>query len=677
MSNDISKNSFTWLGLMVTGALLCIPMSLTAYESESSDYLRDLDRALGIGSQFGRWNSVITLVYDPDGAPALFSDTNEMLAFLEEAAGEWELVSGIRFNVASADSAVPNDDGEDPEDKDGLVRVHWTNIGGASGRAGPDGDYYDDGLGYFPYIDGSVQLNENPDTWDYKEELLPVLVHEFGHLMGLGHSDNPDSVMFANPYNHLRHPRADDILAARALYGDGTLVLTDVAEPLEQWLFEAPAQANESDLEYLFTANQFADHGAYISVNSDTPVSEINESTTDSGFVRFNFGGIGNFDNTVDIDLETTIYIVDPFGYLYEETDWEIECGAGAACDGGWVSLSTALAMKTIPGEWTVHIVDDDSGLSLLTLPFDVNTTPDYNRAPKASVALTRASSTSLVIELLVEDPENNDVEVIWHPFGNLGDQDSDGFLDTEVRDAVRSGGTVGRVISFNDSDDGTIYIELVDDQPRYDGGIPDSSTAGSGFQNLIAVEVSLPIPSNVSAQVRTSFLTDDDNEAEDAENQTVSQAVIETIASSEALKQPTRADRSASKAAFSAGASADDGVTLSNIFQSGDTITIAGSVIPEMSDIGKAGELFVVLYSITDKTSLTYLDLDGVYNSWNGNLQKLAPAFEIDSLGSMESFEVFTGQVQSGLYRVFLGYSTVESGMLNFNFKAFRVEVD
>ena len=63
-------NLATLAGIFL-GSLVLVPIAL-AWEPQVSDYLRATDPALGIGIEFGRWNSQINLVSDPDGAPAPF-----------------------------------------------------------------------------------------------------------------------------------------------------------------------------------------------------------------------------------------------------------------------------------------------------------------------------------------------------------------------------------------------------------------------------------------------------------------------------------------------------------------------------------------------------------------------------------------------------------------------------
>ena len=67
------------------------------------DFITAIDPALGISVQLGRWNGPINLVYDPDGAPALFSEADEVLALLTDKlllSGSWSVVSGLILLVA-------------------------------------------------------------------------------------------------------------------------------------------------------------------------------------------------------------------------------------------------------------------------------------------------------------------------------------------------------------------------------------------------------------------------------------------------------------------------------------------------------------------------------------------------------------------------------------------------
>jgi len=645
--------------------LLASSFCIMAVEDQSLPE-KDIDAALGINSFFGRWNGPVNLVYDPDGVPGLFSDNNTFLSILEEATQKWELVSGINFNITGVDSDAPDDDNLDNNSQDGLVRIYWNALGGSAGRAGPGIGFYDSDVGYYPYYDGTLELNDNPDSWDSSNELLETLVHELGHLIGLGHSDNPDSVMYANPYNHLNNPREDDIRAVRALYGLGTLDIEDISQPISQWVYEPLPMAPASATEDLFKANLVTDTGAFIELGDDVPLTDVNANTADGLTVFFSYG-LGPSNS--DINIDASVVFVDPFGYVYDDRQTVLECEANFSCGRG-LSISSTSVLKTIPGDWTVYIVDNDNQQTLLEFPFSVNTQVSFNQAPQAEITVEGISNTSINVSLAVSDAESDDITVIWHPHGNLGDQDNDGFLDTEVRDSAQSGQVVSRDINFLNADTHTLYIELIDDSDRYNGSNAGSGPSGDGFQSLIALTVDLPVDSDNNVSIITTY-----GEATASNNNSVSNdEVVDSIAGSTELELITTSDGSSTSAGFGAGASSDSGSSTATDFSDGDEITIAGSVEPQSEDVGEAGEIFIVLY--TDE-GLTYKDLNGDFVTWNGSLKTMEPALETSSLTSLEKFEVFSGSVQSGLYRVFLGYRLTDVGPIHFNAKAFRITVN
>ena len=652
--------------------LLYLPaLSVFAYE-EGTNTERDADAALGINEFFGRWDGAVNLVYDPDGAPVLFANSSDVLEILEEAAGKWEQVSGINFNITGVDSGALDDELLDINSQDGLVRVFWDNIGGAAGLAGPDFDSYDFDVGYYPYYDGSVRLTEVSSVWE-STSLLDTLVHELGHLIGLGHSDNPASVMYANPYNNLLNPREDDIRAARALYGEGTLDIEDISQPVSQWLYQALPLAPASATGNLFKPNLVSDEGVYIDLGDNVALTEINSNTPNGTSVFFSFA-LGPAAS--DINIDASIVYVDPFGYRYDNRETILDCGSGVSCERGFSIASTA-EIKTIPGNWTVYVVDNDSQETLLEFPFTVNSTVNFNAAPEAEITVEGISNTAVNISLNITDADSDTVEVIWHPHGNLGDQNNDGFLDTDIRDTVQSGQSINRDISFLNADTHTLYIELNDNEARYDGSNPGSSSAGDGFQSLIALTVDLPVDSDNNVSITTTYgevSSGGQGGGGGSDDPVSTDEVVNSIADSTALELITASDGSSSSASFGAGASADSGSSTATEFSDGQDITIAGSVEVQSGDIGEAGEVFVVLF--TDD-GLTYMDTNGDYVTWNGSLKTIEPAFSISSLSSVENFGVYSGTVQSGLYRVFLGYRLTADGPIHFNAKAFRITVN
>jgi hypothetical protein len=249
-------------------------------------------------------------------------------------------------------------------------------------------------------------------------------------------------------------------------------------------------------------------------------------------------------------------------------------------------------------------------------------------------------------ISLDVRDTEGDAIEVVWHPQNNQS--------GTSITDNASDGDTVSRDISFITASTHTIFIELRDDSVRYDGSNPGSSGSGDRFQNLIAITVDLPISGGGDVSVRQSYLTGspviDPGGSGGAKT---GQELVNAIGKISSLRLITASDGSSTSAKFGAGASKDGGVTTGTTFNAGDDIVIAASVTPQTSDVGASGDVFVVLYT---SSSLSYLDIDGNFVRWGGSLKNLQPAFERTDLLSSESFEVFSGVVESGLYRIFMG---------------------
>ena len=321
---------------------------------------REVHEALGIDDAFGRWDETVRLVYDPDGAPSRYTNNTQFLALVEDAIEQWERVSGIHFIITGVDASVPNDRGLNDNQQDGLVRIFWGLANGAAGLAGPSYGTYDTNKGYFPFDDGSVELNNSADVIDSDFKLVGVLAHELGHLLGLGHSDNPHSIMYANPYNHLTYPREDDIRAMQTLYGAPATAI-DPATPLAAWVYTKPPVASSSITQFLFKPNSFENKSAYLSLGSET-ITSVTAAAVDNKFVRLNPGGIGSASSRTAININATVIVVDPFGYVIDRLGWELKCAIGFNCGGGFIGLVQTHVVKTMPGNWKIYVVDESTG---------------------------------------------------------------------------------------------------------------------------------------------------------------------------------------------------------------------------------------------------------------------------------------------------------------------------
>jgi hypothetical protein len=152
----------------------------------------------------------------------------------------------------------------------------------------------------------------------------------------------------------------------------------------------------------------------------------------------------------------------------------------------------------------------------------------------------------------------------------------------------------------------------------------------------------------------------------------------VATIANDSQLSFILATGGNTSSAEFFGGSSADGGTTFGNSFLQSENLTIGGGTAPQSADVGKAGEIFIVMRDKqANSDTFYYRDETGNFIRWNTNFNSLGAAYEISSLGSMETFSIYNGTILDGSYRFFLGYSLADgSGPLHFNGQAMQVNI-
>ncbi len=420
---------------------------------------------LGISANFGKWpNGIVPYVYNPTGAPTGYTNDTQVRDWIESAFNEWTGVCNVSFIRSDGDGDGIDATADITNTNDGIVVIVWDNTIGGAGLAGPfSTSASETAIGHWSYVDGSLRLN--PTTFDQtgftdpfqfvnnQDAFESTVAHEAGHVFGLGHSDKPVSIMYADPYNSLNHIRGDDIESCRAIYG--------YSDNLTSPLTYVPPGAGSN---------------TYMTLQLSTVTDFPTEITADDGVTYSdNETLLLRWQHVAGYDDRLTMVMVDPHGYRSLVTDRQIDTTGGGA-GGGFGNMSFG-RLRELPGTWTAYIYDS-SGL-LVTRTIDVNTNlPVVNAPPDGTLTFSENPATRQVSVTVnvTGDNEGDNATVTWH-IPTLGAFD------------VALGGSSGndaRNVTFNDNLDHEIFVEINDDSTRYDGSTPGGAPAGLGFQRLI-----------------------------------------------------------------------------------------------------------------------------------------------------------------------------------------------
>src|SRR5262249_33907485 len=133
--------------------------------------------------------------------------------------GVWAAVTPLTFTERPDSGPPPSDDEYDPGPAGQLLRWGHHNIDGSGGALAHAREPGANG------INGDVHLDDS-DTFNFGVS-LETATHEFGHALGLAHSDADGSfIMHSTDLHGMTGPGSgflfpDDINGVRSLYGTG------------------------------------------------------------------------------------------------------------------------------------------------------------------------------------------------------------------------------------------------------------------------------------------------------------------------------------------------------------------------------------------------------------------------------------------------------------------------
>jgi hypothetical protein len=178
----------------------------------------------------GAWpGGHIAWYYNPANRPANVTD-DEIIASVTAAFAAWKQVCQVDGSYMGLTNVAVS-----PLPKNIYV-VGWTDFGSDQFTAkGLHAGSASNGS-YVAFTDGAIQLNTASANFRPRldgvlgNDLVGTLQHEIGHTLGLAHSDDPASIMFANPYNSPSYTttiQGDDIAACAEVYGGRGLVVQE------------------------------------------------------------------------------------------------------------------------------------------------------------------------------------------------------------------------------------------------------------------------------------------------------------------------------------------------------------------------------------------------------------------------------------------------------------------
>ena len=428
--------------------------SLLHYDDGMVVHTSEAAPFLGSGTAITLWEKgIIKIAYNHAGARSDISAA-QIITDLQKAFTILEGVAELDFQFLGESNASPMNLNDD------IVVVGWEQIGGSTiARAGPASSGFDSTvrrLGYLPAVDGSFTFNSLHDS----EYAVATMIHELMHLVGVGHSDTPVSIM-TPAVSRYDLPQADDIAVLQAMYGPPDEFKLDQTAVT---LADASTSSIDVDL---------ANSGLRVRpANAPDPDTLNNVLRVDSSFLdqdelfyRLDYSGA-----TVGDTVE--VFITDPNGYTNLSRTSTLQFTDRIT----FLFVAFAKEITPIAGDWTFSVGVNGGLVQRFVIPVD-DGLDTSNRNPVAGLVATLLGNGQFNLTANAQDPEGDSLSFAWHIPGEGEFLNSNSSFQT----SVPLTGPVRALSAIRDS-----------------GVKRDGSSSGNGFSALLSQYLVIPAEDNV-----------------------------------------------------------------------------------------------------------------------------------------------------------------------------------
>lgn len=434
------------LGLVLIFLVLLVPSISGAIEKSQVTTEWDSSDAsefLGIYTPFTKWVNKVPWFYSHSSAPEGISEDDVIL--------EIQIAMEILEGLADVEFEYRSSHAKGIELNDGVVGIGWKGLSdGFLGNARLTRSInFDDYLehGYWPAVDGRIYFTNLEDMPSQR-----TILHELMHILGIGHSENPFSIMHYPNYGYSRL-LADDEKILHSLYG-----YPDIYRPISP---------NPDSLDILsrsgvrfVQSNIGFEVGPFDSEEDRIEIDIVGEELEPDNWVWVNMEWKSS-NNTIDPDELISLHVTMPNGdpFFFWETRIAFENGV-------WnPRIGRVKQFGYYPGDWKVTFVLSGEVMYQLTMPVE-HITSGINKTPDVALNAQVDKSGNYFLELLANDPEGDEINYKWHmPDNTFADPLDDSSLEVTVATAPK-----------------TVYATVFDDVDRNLPGTPEGSRHGEGF---------------------------------------------------------------------------------------------------------------------------------------------------------------------------------------------------